>query len=42
MSPRRPPRLRRTTRVLLWLYVPTLLGLAGAILVSCWQSGLPQ
>lgn len=44
--PRRRPtwraRMPRTVAVLLWLYVPTLLGLFGALLYAAWFDGLPR
>jgi hypothetical protein len=39
---RRRPRLPRTLTVLLWLYVPTLLGVASALLYAAWYQGLPS
>jgi hypothetical protein len=36
------PRLPRTLAVLLWLYVPALLGIAGALLYAAWYQRLPS
>ena len=41
MSPRRHP-LRRTVRVLLWVYVPALVAGFSALVIAAWGQGLPK